>query len=350
MSRMAATAGRAQGAARSVPAAEAPASGSTPRRSSAVPGGPSARRLLLYSPSGVVAKAPALRRAARHLATRGYAVAIDEAALARHQRFAGDDATRLAAIHRVAAAAPSVALASRGGYGLTRLIDRLNWKTLGRSIDRGTRWVGMSDCTALMLGALAHGVAGDPDAPRDAGGFWSGPLACEDFGRTDEEGGIDDVTEACFLEAMDGDLEAIGFRTEPGFDGLEASGLLWGGTLTMVLSLLGTPHFPAVRGGVLFLEDVAEHPYRIERMLLQLQQAGVLGAQKAIVLGGFSNWAKSPLDRGYTFKSAVAHLRNVLRVPVLTGLPFGHLRTKVCLPHARRVTLQVAGREAFLVW
>ena len=115
-------------------------------------------------------------------------------------------------------------------------------------------------------------------------GSWAGPAALDDFGRSEEDGGVDEVTRDCFLEAMSGELEAVGFRTEAGFDGLQARGVLWGGNLTMVCSLLGTAHMPLIRGGVLFLEDVNEHPYRVERMLLQLQQAGVLARQKAVCL------------------------------------------------------------------
>ena len=112
--------------------------------------------LTLYSPSGVLAQPAALKLAARRLGERGFTVRLDESALARRQRFAGDDDTRLAAIHRVAAEAPSVALASRGGYGLTRLLDRIDWPLLGRSVEQGTRWVGYSDLTALHLGLMAH--------------------------------------------------------------------------------------------------------------------------------------------------------------------------------------------------
>jgi len=152
------------------------------------------------------------------------------------------------------------------------------------------------------------------------------------------------------LEAMSGELEALGFRTEAGFDGLDVSGRLWGGNLCMLSSMLGTRHFPRIKGGVLFLEDVNEHPYRIERGLLQLQQAGVLDAQKAVVLGAFSDFRKSPLDRGYTLKSAIAQLRSVTKTPILTGLPFGHVRTKVCLPVGAKVTLAVQARDAFIGW
>ncbi|HOM15128.1 MAG TPA: LD-carboxypeptidase [Rubrivivax sp.] len=297
-------------------------------------------RLCLFSPSGVSVKAAPLRLALRRLRQLGFDAYLDADALQRHQRFAGDDDTRLAALHRVADEAPAIAMAVRGGYGLTRLLDRIDWALMARSVDAGTRWVGLSDFTALQLGLLAHGGARS----------WAGPTANEDFGRSDEAGGLDDVTVDCFREAMSGELEAVGWRTEAGLDGLQAKGVLWGGNLCVLLSLLGTPHWPRIKGGILFLEDVNEQPYRVERMLLQLHQAGVLGAQKAVLLGHFTVQSKSPLDRGYALRTAIAQLRSVCTTPVLTGLPFGHVPTKVCLPVGARVQLLVQGREALLGW
>lgn len=296
--------------------------------------------LTIHSPSGLVLEGAALTRALRRLRQIGFDAHLDEAARARQQRFAGDDATRLAALHRVARDGRDVALASRGGYGLTRLLDGIDYRLVARSIDAGKRWVGHSDQTAFQLAVLAH----------TGRSTWAGPLAHDDFSRTAEQGGVDEVTEACFTEAMHGELEAIGFRTEAGFDGIEARGTLWGGNLCMLLSLLGTPHWPRVKGGILFLEDVNEHPYRVERGLLQLHQAGVLDSQKAIVLGAFTDFRKSPLDRGYTLKSAIARVRAATRRPVLTGLPFGHVPTKVCLPVGRTATLVVQGRDALIGW
>lgn len=295
-----------------------------------------ASSLTLFSPAGVVLQAAPVRLAARRLTERGFAVQIDEAALRKHQRFAGTDDERLAAIHRIAAAAPSVAMATRGGYGLSRLLDRIDWPRVARSVAQGTRWVGHSDLTAFQMGLLAH-----TRAPS-----WCGPMAAADFGADT----LDDITPDCFCEAMSGELEAVGFRAPAGFDGLDARGVLWGGNLTMLCALLGTPHWPRVRGGILFLEDVAEHPYRIERQLLQLLQAGVLGNQKAILLGGFTDWRKSPMDRGYNLKSVVAHLRSVTPVPILTGFPFGHAPTKVTMPLGLRVQLIVEGRGALVGW
>lgn len=296
--------------------------------------------LHVYAPAGVELRTAALKLARQRLGALGFDVTMDPGVRGRHQRFAGDDDARLAAIHRVAAAAPSVAMACRGGYGLSRLLGRIDWPLLARSVAQGTRWVGHSDITALQLALLAHTGATS----------WQGPMACDDFGRTDEAGGTDEVTVGCFTEAMSGALEAVGFRTEAGFDGLDVKGRLWGGNLAMVQSLLGTPHWPKINGGVLFLEDINEHPYRVERALLQLHQAGVLARQKAVLLGDFSGWRKSPLDRGYTLKTMVAHLRSVCATPILTGLPFGHVPTKLTLPVGARVQLVVQGRDVLLGW
>ena len=123
-----------------------------------------------------------------------------------------------------------------------------------------------------------------------------------------------------------------------------------GRNLCVLSSLIGTKHWPDVRGGILFLEDVNEHPYRIERGLLQLAQSGVLARQKAVLLGAFTEFRKSPLDRGYSLKSMIERVRAATRTPVLTGLPFGHVRTKVTLPVGARVTLAVQGRDVLVGW
>ncbi|MFY7942357.1 MAG: LD-carboxypeptidase, partial [Burkholderiaceae bacterium] len=192
--------------------------------------------LTLFSPSGVVAEPAALKRATKRLSAHGFEVHVDESALAKHQRFAGDDAQRLKAITRVASSAPSVAMATRGGYGLTRLLAAIDWVQIARSVEQGTRWVGHSDFTTFQLALLAHA----PHAEQALS--WAGPMACFDFGRAANKdnrakpiAAVDDITEACFLEAMSGELEAVGFNessakaAQVSFDGLHAKGRLWGG-------------------------------------------------------------------------------------------------------------------------
>lgn len=304
--------------------------------------------IYIYSPSGAVRDMAAFRRGVKRLQAQGHEVEIDPAALASHQRFAGDDETRLAAIARAAASGAQVALTSRGGYGLTRLLPRLPYAELQQAVERGTAFVGLSDFTALQLSMLAQ--TGTPT--------WAGPALLEDFGVAEEP---DEIMQACFDDLLSGQGEGTGWRLplsdlrahpelvdEDGW-GVEQA-MLWGGNLSVLVSMLGTPYFPQIEGGVLFLEDVAEHPYRIERMLTQLLHAGVLGRQKAVVLGQFNRFQLVPHDKGFKLQSVVDWLRSQLGVPVLTGLPFGHVPTKVLLPVGRQLDLMVSGREAILYW
>ncbi|RCX08236.1 muramoyltetrapeptide carboxypeptidase [Extensimonas vulgaris] len=293
----------------------------------------------------------AFRRGVARLRALGHAVEVDPDALARDTRFAGDDATRLAALHRAAASGADVALIARGGYGLTRLLPGIRYAEVAQAVARGTRFVGMSDFTALQSALLAQTGAVS----------WAGPALTADFGVADEP---DEIMLACFDDLLQGQGEGAGWRLprERGAASASASAgaqdaqwlvedaTLWGGNLAVLASLVGTPYFPQVQGGILFLEDVNEHPYRIERLLTQLLYAGVLARQKAVLLGQFTGFKLVPHDKGYKLQSVVDWLRSRIDVPVLTGLPFGHVPTKVLLPVGAKVTLSVEGRDALLYW
>ncbi|HEX5739704.1 MAG TPA: LD-carboxypeptidase, partial [Hydrogenophaga sp.] len=99
--------------------------------------------IYIYSPSSAVRDKAAFRRGVARLKRLGHEVEIDEAALSSHMRFAGDDATRLAAIDRAAASGAQVALISRGGYGLTRILPELPFKPIAKAVEKGTHFVGM---------------------------------------------------------------------------------------------------------------------------------------------------------------------------------------------------------------
>ncbi|MBN9407609.1 MAG: LD-carboxypeptidase [Burkholderiales bacterium] len=301
--------------------------------------------IYIYSPSSAVREKAAFRRGVTRLRRLGHEVEIDEAALASSQRFAGDDATRVAAIHRAAASGADVALISRGGYGITRILADIKYKTVARAIERGTQFVGVSDFTAFQSALMA----------RTGAVSWAGPALGADFGTEEEP---DDIMLACFDDLLVGQGEGTGWRV-PAADveatsarrlkGIEGA-TLWGGNLAVLVSLLGTPYLAPPEGGVLFVEDVNEHPYRIERMLTQLLHAGVLAKQKAILLGQFTGYRTVPHDRGFKLATVVDWLRSQVKVPVLTGLPFGHVPTKVLLPVGARVELALSQRDAFLVW
>lgn len=313
--------------------------------------------IYIYSPSSAVRDKAAFRRGVARLKTLGHEVEIDEAALTAHMRFAGDDETRLAAIGRAAASGADVALISRGGYGLTRILRALPYKPLAKAIERGTQFVGLSDFTALQSALYA----------KTGAVTWAGPAVGEDFGA---EAGPDDIMQACFDDLTCDQGEGAGWRlpasdapalaallhkkgravSEDGPELRIRQATLWGGNLTVLCSLVGTPYLPQVKGGILFLEDANEHPYRIERQLTQLLHAGILGQQKAVLLGSFNRFQSSPHDRGFKLRTVVQWLRSQTPTPVLTGLPFGHVPTKVLLPVGKKVELMVQGRDALLYW
>ncbi|SDX59289.1 muramoyltetrapeptide carboxypeptidase [Variovorax sp. YR634] len=300
------------------------------------------KHIYIYSPSSAVRDKAAFRRGVKRLKALGHEVEVDDAALSVHQRFAGDDATRLAAISRAAASGADVALISRGGYGLTRILDAIPYKAVAKAIDKGTEFVGCSDFTALQNALLV----------KTGAVTWSGPAVGEDFGA---EAGADDIMEACFDDLVTGQGEGTGWRMPARDADLKfkpvQDAVLWGGNLCVLASLIGTPYFPVVDKGVLFIEDINEHPYRIERMLDQLKMAGVLARQRAIVFGQFTGIRKAPgYDRGFGLNTVIDRLRASLKVPVLAGLPFGHVPTKVLLPVGAKVSMAAEGRDVFLVW
>lgn len=301
--------------------------------------------IYLYSPSGAVRNRAAFRRGVQRLRAQGHDVVVDEGALRSHQRFAGTDAERVAAIERACASQADVALITRGGYGLTRILPELNYKRIAKAIDRGTRFMGLSDFTAFQSAVLA----------KTGASTWAGPALGEDLGAEV----LDDIMLACFDDVLQGQGEGVGWRLSTSTQQAYAQrkpgtwardGVLWGGNLAVLVSLLGTPFFPHINRGVLFLEDIAEHPYRIERMLTQLLHAGVLARQQAVVLGQFTQFQLTPHDKGFKLASVVDWLRSHLKVPVLTDLPFGHVPTKVCLPVGTRVSLLVENRDALILW
>ena len=279
-------------------------------------------RITIVAPAGFVTNPHALARAEARLTTLGHSVVVDPTSRSRWQRFSATDDMRLAAIERVAADPDTdVALMLRGGYGFTRLIGSIDFDGLKQT---RKRWLGHSDFTAFQLAALARGGMVT----------FAGPMAAYDFGA--------EKPSAFTLEQCFGVLENDAWRVECPLEGptrVTCSGTLWGGNLAMVTHLVGTPYLPDIDGGILFLEDVAEHPYRIERMLYQLLHSGVLARQRAVLLGAFTEYELNENDAGYDFAEAVAHIRASTDVPIYAGLPFGHVRDKLTLP--------VGGRCAF---
>ncbi|EJY5559092.1 muramoyltetrapeptide carboxypeptidase [Salmonella enterica] len=281
----------------------------------------------LIAPSGYCINQQAALRGVQRLTDAGHQVENDKVIRRRFQRFAGTDAERLADVNSLASltSPDTIVMPVRGGYGASRLLDRIDWQALASRQQRDPLLIcGHSDFTAIQAGLLAQANVIT----------FSGPMLAANFGAET----LNTFTEQHFWLA----LRKAQFTVEWQGDGpqCDAQGTLWGGNLAMLISLIGTPWMPTIDKGILVLEDVNEHPFRVERMLLQLEYAGILNRQSAIVLGSFSGAAPNEYDAGYSLESVYAFLRSRLSVPLITGLDFGHEQRTVTLPIGANATLK----------
>ncbi|MEW9624256.1 muramoyltetrapeptide carboxypeptidase [Rhodanobacter geophilus] len=293
-------------------------------------------RVRLIAPSGYPHDRAAMARGVSRLHEAGCTLDGLDVLDRTELRYAGSDAERAADINGLATldALPVIALAIRGGYGATRLLEHLHYDALRERLSgTDTVLVGHSDFTAIQLALHAKcGLVtfGGPMLGPDFGAEHPGALTLPHFWRT--------------VRAAEGSAE----WASSGEHALDLEGPLWGGNLAMLCSLLGTPYFPRIDGGILFVEDVGEPPFRIERLLYQLHLSGVLGRQRALILGDFTNCRPSAYDNGYGLAEGFAQLRRMAGIPVLDGLPFGHVPDKFTLPFGAAARLRVGGSRARL--
>jgi muramoyltetrapeptide carboxypeptidase len=245
-----------------------------------------------------------------------YEVSYEPQIVTKHGFLAGDDARRLQELQS-ALASPRVdaIIAARGGYGCTRIAQLIAAEEVRR---HAPLLVGFSDLTALHA-LWAHARVGSLHGSMVT---TLGRVSEPQFER--------------FCAALEGRFPAH-------FEGLTciapgtAEGTLLGGNLAVLCALLGTPLFPPLTDAVLFLEDVGERPYRVDRMLTSLRNAGALRGLRAIVLGAFEQG--DPGADGVTLGDVLHERTWDLDIPVVSGFPAGHIDDNAELPFGRRVTL-----------
>lgn len=296
-----------------------------------------ASRLRLMALAGPMLDSARAARAVAALGALGFAVE-NQACLTRCSgRFAGTDAQRAADLNALAdeAELPDLVMATRGGFGAVRLLESLDYARLcPRLRASGTAVVGYSDNTAVQLALFARGGLVT----------FSGPMLYGDF--------ADETLSPFTLGWLGRVLSAPSFALR--VDGAQPAcghwqGTLWGGNLTVLTTLVGSPYLPQVPGGILFLEDVGEDVYRVERMLHQLRLAGVLGQQSAVLMGAFSGQRPDGFDPdGYTMDHLCRSFADLTGIPFLAGLPVGHVRDIVTLPIGAPARLAV-DRDGYLL-
>lgn len=291
-------------------------------------------RVALIAPSGPVSPGR-LEPAVSAVRAMGFEPDVYESCRSAHGYFAGGDGLRAGDINR-AFADPSVdgIFCIRGGYGAQRLLDDIDFESISAN---PKVFCGYSDITALHI------------AINQRCGFvtFHTPMPSTELYR-----GVDGFTIRSYRRALSGDCcgplenpEGMPLRT---LSGGTAKGALTGGNLSLVSSSLGTPYEIDTRGKVLFLEDVGEEPYRIDRMLTQLKLAGKLRDCAGILLGYWTDCEAKEPECSLTLSRVFEELLIPAGRPILAGLACGHSLPSLSLPLGAAVAMD-AGRKTVAV-
>ena len=264
----------------------------------------------------------------RELARWGYSVQPGAHARGRLAYLAAPDAARLEDLIE-AFEDPQIhaILCSRGGYGSGRLLDRLPYRRIARN---PKIFIGFSDLTALNWALYARSKLIS----------FTGPLVCE-IGE-----GLPELTVRSFRE-MTGPASPPDSLWRAPWDAIRpgrATGPLFPGCLSIIVSLLGTRNLPDLRGGILLLEDVGEKPYQVDRMLVQLKNAGILGKIAGLVIGRFTGcWPKVNRGQHLELADILLELTASRPIPIYAGVPYGHQPERLTLPVGAKVEISQRG-------
>jgi muramoyltetrapeptide carboxypeptidase len=291
----------------------------------------------LVSPASPIADPSRIDRGVRYLEGLGYRVLLGKSITAVHGYLAGTDVERVADLHAMFERGDVRAIfCVRGGYGSPRLLSLLNYRLVRRN---PKIFVGYSDITGLQLALW-----------KKAGLVtFHGPMVGVDMADT-----MDSFTEEILWSLLtstkkQGKITLPDNKATTVFPG-RGTGRLLGGNLALVVSLLGTPFQPSFSGSILFLEDIGEEPYRIDRMLVQLSNTRILGRSTAILAGQFTDC--EPEDKtkpSLTVDQLLSEAANSARRPLLAHLPFGHENPKMTMPVGIRARVDASARQIELL-
>lgn len=299
-------------------------------------------RVALVAPAGPLLERDDLTRGAELCLALGFQPVIGANAHRRYGYLAGTDDERLADLNgALRDPAIDAIWCLRGGYGVTRILDRVDFAALA---ERPRPVIGYSDITALLL--AIHQTTGVVT--------FHAPMArtpLTPFGRLHFELALSRATAAGRLGRLTPPRDVLvpkSPRIVPIRKGT-AEGPLVGGNLCLLATLAGTRYFPDLTGAILFLEDVGEDLYRIDRMLAQLRMIGAFDRLAGIIVGQFTDMKRATGDGGLGFDEVLATYFEPLGIPVAYGFPIGHVDDQWTMPIGVRARLDAAAGEVDLL-
>jgi muramoyltetrapeptide carboxypeptidase len=298
----------------------------------------------LVSPASATFNSLDLQIAQESLAALGFKVKPGEHMMQRHGNLAGDDKARAEDINRAFADRSVAAVhAIRGGWGSARVLPYLDFDTIRRN---PKVMIGYSDITALLLSIFAKTGLITFHGPIALGRWdtWS----LDYYKRLLLNGGAVSYSNKQGIAADRNSLTQVDFRTltiTPG----KARGRLLGGNLSVLAAILGSPYLPDWDDSILFLEDVREDLYRVDRMLTQVKLAGVLGKIKGFVFGSCSECGPGEGYGALTLEEIFRDHIKPLGVPAWTGAMIGHAQPQWTLPVGAQVEIDATAATLTLL-
>jgi len=284
-------------------------------------------RLAVVAASGVLHRGR-LAGGVAWLRSRGYGVSVSANAGLRHGYLAGADARRARALNDAIGDRGAGALMfARGGYGMTRILPDLHLSALRR---HPRLLMGYSDVTALFMALQSPG-----------------PYLCMYGPVVSELSDPGNFREASLRHALEGRPEAFNleYARRDVVRAGRGAGLVIGGCLSLLVSLLGTPWDRSYDGCILFFEDVAEEPYRIDRMLTQLRNAGKLARLRGMIIGSLTRCLPAPGKSSLTVRQVIEEVTSGSTYPIVWNIKAGHLRRRIVLPLGAHATLDTSRRS-----
>jgi muramoyltetrapeptide carboxypeptidase len=299
-------------------------------------------RVALVAPAGPLLERDDLIRAEALCRALGYEPQLGPNTAQRYGYFAGTDEQRLADLNG-ALRDPEVAAiwCIRGGYGVTRILDQVDFDALAR---RPRPLIGYSDITAVLNAALHHAGVVTFHAPMAR-------VAMPPFSRWHFERVLASPEPAGRLGRLPTPPDVLLPKENRimALRGGVAEGFLLGGNLSLIQCLVGTPHLPDFDGAILFLEDIGEDLYRVDRMLAHLRMVGILGRLAGVAVGRFTELKRSISDGALGFDEVLATYLLPLGIPVACGFPVGHIDDQWTLPLGVRARLDADAGELELL-
>ncbi|PTB91994.1 LD-carboxypeptidase [Marivirga lumbricoides] len=283
--------------------------------------------ILVVSPSGVVNEA-AVQEGIFLLRTAGFKVELASNVFAKHYKFAGTEIQRLADLQYAMDHSEAKAIfCARGGFGITHIIDQLNWE----KFQQNAKWIiGFSDITALLHAAYIQGFASIHAS------------VVQGLSK------LNSANKEAVIKTLKGDFSILTALSKFNKAG-EAQGDLIGGNLSLLVHQLGSATEIDYKDRILFVEEVAEPLYHVDRMLLQLKRAGKLQYLRGLVVGQFTNTSESKELYGESVEEIILKHCSDYSFPVGFNFPFGHGDENVPLMHGGNVKLTVAmGKSSLL--